>query len=80
MNIINAIKSGKRVRRHGWERWHENNDIREISRENLLADDWEIESKLVSITREQFNAAWGTSVKKYDDYWFADILAEELGL
>jgi hypothetical protein len=30
----------------------------EFTREQLIADDWEVESQPVTITREDFDAAW----------------------
>jgi hypothetical protein len=64
MNIIEAIKSGGRFRRKGETSWYSaisDNypliNISAISRENFLADDWEIDDGTVKITREQFNDA-----------------------
>jgi len=60
MNLVDAIKSGKRFRRlelnilpHKWwpsdDSWVDPSDVvdwfRTISLEDLLADDWEVDSK-----------------------------------
>ena len=63
MNIIEAIKSGKKYRLHGTEGWfhppveHLQNSVF-FSVQHILADDWEIEQTPVSITREQFDLAF----------------------
>jgi hypothetical protein len=90
MNIIDAIKSGKRIKRSMWPEFkhYENHyGAKYTAREDILADDWEIESHRVTITREQFNKAWD---KAKTDKWIGlevqknfcerDDLARELGL
>lgn len=89
MNIIEAIKSGRRFRRKYEKNWYSpisDNypmiNISAISRENFLADDWEIEGKTVTITREQFDKAvvkWLMRMCQDDDRFF-DAVADELGL
>ena len=81
MNIIDAIKSGRRFRRKAWSKskckeqrktWLEiSHDTDEIlkgdyryspSKEDALADDWEIEEQTVTITRKQLEKAfWSTN-------------------
>lgn len=88
MNIIEAMKSGLKYRRKGEELWYETTeDYRDYTFpvRAVLADDWEVEEKSVTITREQFNAAWARSWG-FDNRWaasnltMADLLAKELGL
>ena len=68
MNLLEAIKSGKRFYRKCWpsvgfepitfER------LDELSKEEVLANDWVIEEKEVTITASQFTAAWANAVKE----------------
>ena len=86
MNIIEAIRSGKKYRRIGEKNWYES--INDYLHYNfpiraIIANDWEIEeiscyAGSAMITREQFNEAWdnalvGTRLDR-------DALAKELGL
>lgn len=91
MNIIDAIKSGKRFRRIEWSihDWiaHDRNDLpARLSRSDIIASDWEIESQAVTITREQFNAAWARAedicenMEKKTWVYLHSIVARELGL
>jgi hypothetical protein len=69
MNIIEAIKSGKRYRRKGETGWYDATDHYQdyvFPTRAVLADDWEVEEVRVTITREQFDAAW-KSVTEYID-------------
>lgn len=56
MNIIEAIKSGKRFRRIAWQTvdWVSQDyghlPLR-MSREDIVADDWEVEEVPVQLTR-----------------------------
>lgn len=63
MNIIEAIKSGKKFKRkthinHRWMGANESDLLFEI--EEILADDWEIEDTAIKITSRQF---WDAYVK-----------------
>lgn len=89
MNIIEAIKSGKRFRRRGQPRYLELfHDIDLcLSAVDITADDWEVEEKKVMITEAAFEAAWDRAVergKTYSPresaYFFKGFLAKELGL
>jgi hypothetical protein len=84
MNIIEAIKSGKRFRRNGWYRWREESEIYQMIRADILADDWEVE-QTVTITLDEFACAFGKafdSFKKMEltmtDFYLK--LTKELGL
>ena len=82
MNIIEAVKSGRDFRRKNTDLWYSNNDSPyKITKEDLLAEDWELEVAPVVITREQFNAAWETVLRSSVDGVFdGEQLAKELGL
>lgn len=62
MNLIEAVKSGKRFRRavnpKGFERhWmsSEADHYNHVTREDIVADDWEIEERKIEITESQLN-------------------------
>jgi hypothetical protein len=88
MNIIDAIKSGKRFKRKVWLHYPAE---KTFCATDIVADDWEVESQPVTITREQFDAAW-KKVWPHDPYGdglnsinpYSDVarsaLAKELGL
>ena len=42
MNLVDALKSGKRIKRPGWEVWAYAPSLM-FSKESVLADDWEVE-------------------------------------
>lgn len=68
MNIIEALKSGKRFRRRRWIEsghlpstyWTPASDISTLNlrTEDILADDWEVEENKATITEEQLRQAW----------------------
>jgi hypothetical protein len=87
MNIIDAIKSGKRFRRIEWSihDWiaHDRNDLpARLSRSDIIASDWEVENQPVTITREQFDAAWDNSLKNEprNNWELHAFLIKQLGL
>jgi hypothetical protein len=88
VTLIEAIKSGKRFKRTSWYSWHTTEIKVSLSFEEILADDWEVEPTPVTITREQFDAAWREAVRNsggYDIVYggfqkFSDLVARELGL
>lgn len=58
MNIIDAVKSGKRFRRPGWFKWCQSyttllDTYPALNGEDILADDWQIEEESVTVTRSQ---------------------------
>ena len=76
MNIQEAIKSRKRYRRKGELGWYDAvSDFPHyvFCTRDVLAEDWELEEKAVTITREQLEEAWLKSLSLKE-------LAEELGL
>ena len=91
MNIIEAIKSGKRFKRAKNSVWigpKEAQDlVRNIDYASLLADDWEVEEKKITITESAFEDAWDRAYQTsrlYDSqgrvYLFKSLVARELGL
>lgn len=90
MNIIDAIKSGKRFRRKSWtgrDYIEANVYSLDLRIEALVADDWEVEEVRVTITESVLSAAWEKAVKSsgyHDDYsphgWLYAELKKELGL
>jgi len=84
MNIIEAIKSGKKYRQKGEVGWyHPPADYRHynFSIEQVLGDDWEVEPTAVTINREQFDQAWVNCIVRNKICEFSrDELAKELGL
>ena len=89
MNIQEAIKSGKRYRRKGRGEldWYDP-DYRDyvFCMRAILAEDWEVESKPVTITREQFDAAWRRALDVCENMeittqrYLYEIVVRELGL
>jgi len=61
MNIIDAIKSGKRFKRVEWlnsDYYSANPKFLNIGTEDVLANDWEVESLPVTITANEFMNAY----------------------
>ena len=91
MNIIEAIKSGKKFRRKSWTtRDFIDVDVPRLDLpiDALIANDWEVEQVPVTVTEDSFAAAWKRAVKKaggddiiYGGFQsFRDLVAKELGL
>lgn len=63
MKIIEAVKSGKRFRRKinyenmGWLSFRTNNYIAGLCREDILADDWEIEGEKIALSWDEIENA-----------------------
>ena len=69
MNIIEAIKSGKRFRRTAWisrtsPSYWTTSRIQPLTftAEDILADDWEVEEVAVTITASRFDSAWDRAI------------------
>ena len=59
MNIIEAVRSGKRFRREGFNWFPFNADhYNSVSKEDILAEDWEIEERKIEITEAEFDEAF----------------------
>jgi hypothetical protein len=89
MNIIAAVKLRTWIRRASKKsmsfRFGINDEVIEFTRDDILADDWEVESQPVTITREQFNEAWDSAidssqVKETNCVMLHHYLTKELGL
>lgn len=88
INLIEAIKSGKRFRRPSWTsdmiaEKREGYNTFQFEYWDLIADDWFIVEPTVTITAKQF---WDAAKKIYPmtdskfDSWAFQKLAKELGL
>jgi hypothetical protein len=85
MNLVEAVKTGKRFKRKDWTEteWMSADGRFTVDAETLTADDWEVEPT-VTITKEQFVKAWFDTIPCIEPYYLGvsecDVLAKELGL
>lgn len=86
MNIVEALKLANS---HNWIYRESANhrqiritsdEVADLSLDELLAEDWMIEPNSVTITRDQFNAAWDNALLMIGTRLDRDALAKELGL
>jgi len=86
MNLIEALKSGKRIRQKSKEIWLEPKQGKYFSIDHILSDDWEVEEVAVTITRAQLIEAYRTAHNKVENKdgirntCHLTALAEELGI
>jgi hypothetical protein len=82
VNLIEAIKSGRRFKRKSEIAWMSDDQLYNYVKADIIAEDWEIESQPVTITREQFDKAVHDSLRFRccDDDSLFDLIAEKLGL
>lgn len=91
MNIIEAIKSGKRFRRKSWKAnemtWisQDLGDLPlQLTRGDIVADDWELKEEPVTITRTQFFEAYAHAVAELPsnptNSSVLEMMADRLGL
>jgi hypothetical protein len=90
MNLIEALKSGRRFKRPDWGQYTEHDlanpdDIIPLTPADIVADDWEVEEIIVPITDAYFEVAWQRAESKQPaGKWlahpFKDTLKKELGL
>lgn len=79
MDLVSAIKSGKRFSRPRAVAWCEpDNNFYSFKREDILADDWEIEEKSVMVTERELRDAFEKAADNREI--FIEALIEELGL
>jgi hypothetical protein len=90
MNLIEALKKNEWIyRKSKPERIISGmieHEMMDLTREEILADDWEIEPRTVAITREQFDAAWrraedvceNMEIKTF--HYLYELIVRELGL
>ena len=85
MNLIEALKTTDYVYRKSKPNriisGSLNLEMMDLTREDILAEDWEIDSISVTITRKDFDAAW-KKVWPHDPQFMLERnqLAKELGL
>lgn len=53
MNLIDAARSGREIKRLGWQNYYRT-PISTLSREDILADDWELIISEVLVTSKSF--------------------------
>lgn len=83
MNLIEAVKSGKSYKRKKHTYWYESSNKEfHLSIQCILADDWEVESEPLMITRAQFDEAWYRAIVSSAPATISqrNLLAKELGL
>ena len=89
MNIIEAIKSGKRFRHKGTQTWcnaNSGNDLLSGPYEWFVSGDWEVEEKEIVVTDSSFEAAADRAARSFPMYnpphicEYLDKLKKELGL
>ena len=94
MTLIEAIKSGRHFRRpcfaHNWMGYSLKDQVMKRAdgqeycpcKEDILADDWEIEEKKVEITLSALRETWDRCFRhaKSDETYEFQMLAKELGL
>lgn len=56
MNIIEAIKSGKKIKRSSYAMFDYPHNFN-FKTDDILSDDWEIQEKTITITESQFDEA-----------------------
>lgn len=86
MNIIDAIKSGKRFKRDPYEfsrieHWVGEDGYILITQNEILADDWELESEKIELTWNAVSRAIGLSSEISHDNLGAEkaYIKEQLG-
>lgn len=89
MNLIEAIKSGKRFKLKRDREWHTQGQVLQIheARSDLICDNWEIEEEKIEITRSQLQEAFNKCSFQIHDLSGGfpnyscriDLLAKELG-
>jgi len=87
VNIIKALKSGRRFKRKDWTLFH-SDPISCCTARDILADDWEVEQKPITETLSEaefeaaFHSAWNRSGLIYGSalILFHKELKKELGL
>jgi len=82
MNLIEAINTGLPFRRKGWGEYYTKDEFDFLIMADIIAEDWEVEVKKVTITEEDFNRAVARMGNLYyqNQWYWADALKKELGL
>lgn len=70
MNIIEAVRSGKKFKRKGGFEYFDYSTHEEfiIKKEAILATDWEVEENKVEVTRTKFEKVWNI-VRLNDNFY-----------
>lgn len=64
MNIIEAIKSGKRFKRKSEIAWMSGDQLYNYVKADIIAEDWEVEPEPVTVTEYQFYSAYARALNK----------------
>lgn len=90
MNLIEALKAGRPIKRKEWGEYFIPSTERPVFMvQDVLAEDWEVEEKRVTITAEQFTEACNRTAQllyplpgyNMIRIWeYLDTLKKELGL
>lgn len=83
MNLVDALKSGRRYRKVGSTDWHDHDLRYEFTVRQIRDDDYEIEEKKVEITREKLDKAVSELSKTYSSAsceFVSAFLAKAFGL
>ena len=81
MNLIDAVRSGERIKRRSWEQYHLAGALT-FTTSDILADDWQVEEPSVAVTYSQFWTAY-RNIRfdpKKSEYDIVAELADHLGL
>ncbi len=76
MNIIDAVKSGKRIKRSSWKSKDYWNPLN-FDLEDIIATDWEIEERKIEITESEFDEIILEVSKTCEVYHLALIKVKE---
>jgi hypothetical protein len=87
MNLIEALKTGKAIRRSIWEEFYSLSTATAyfLPVEDILAEDWEVEVTSVELTSDRFDTAWERAAEiLLNRDWpyepFKTLIKRELGL
>lgn len=85
MNIIEAVKSGKKFKIRTCSFWRDTCESHMYSAEELLSDDWEVEEKKVEVTKQQLFQAFIDMTQGKDFLYMSRIeiingIASRIGL
>ena len=89
MNIVDAMKSGKTVKRKPWNRFGHieyfdrftftNNHTTLLEKEDVIADDWEIEEQKVEVTKNQIRDLLNKYWNNVDVQVGRELILKDLG-
>ncbi len=81
MDIQTAIKSGKPFRRKEWSNgaWYTVGNGLRYHTEDVLADDWIIQDRSITITESQFDEVWEQLLNAHESYCLIKNFKKRLG-